>query len=65
MEWALPLEPIDGETVVGVKVEWGEADVAKRVKITGGVWAGEKKVGALKYNRVEKLGLQERIIAEK
>ena len=64
MAWEPPLEPIDGETIVGVKVEWGEADVAKQVKIAGGIWDGEKKLWALKYSQVEKLGLQERITLE-
>ena len=39
-------------------------DVAKRVKRAGGVWDGEKKIAALKYSQVEKLGLQERMVIE-
>ena len=62
--WEPPSEPIDGETIVGIKVEWGEVDVAKRVKRAGGVWDGEKKLWALKYSQVEKLGLQERMITD-
>lgn len=64
MDWDPPLDPPTGETIVGVKVEWGEADIARQVKIAGGVWDGQKKLWVLQYSQVEKLGLQERVTTE-
>jgi hypothetical protein len=50
------------DTVVGVRVVWGEADVARRVKRAGGTWDGQRKVWRLRAGAVRRLGLLERMV---
>ncbi len=50
------------KTVVGVRVVWGEADLARRVKQAGGRWDPERKVWDLPYGKVQRLGLEGRIV---
>ena len=49
------------ETMVGVRVAWGEAELAGRVKQAGGVWNRSKRLWSLRYDRALKLGLRDRI----
>ena len=46
----------------GVKVEWGELELARRVKAAGGEWDGERKVWLLDKETVAALGLEERVV---
>jgi len=46
----------------GVKVEWGELELARRVKAAGGEWDGERKVWLLDYEAVEALALEDRVV---
>ncbi len=49
------------DTTVGVRVVWGEADLARRVKRAGGRWDAEQKVWHLPYRTVKRLGLTDRM----
>ncbi|WP_420454908.1 hypothetical protein [Rubrivirga sp.] len=49
-------------TAVGVRVAWGEADVARRVKGAGGVWDARRKVWQLSAGEARRLGLDDRIV---
>ncbi|MBI1880120.1 MAG: hypothetical protein HYR94_18185 [Chloroflexi bacterium] len=53
--------PDPGE-VVQVRVEWGEADLARQVKQAGGVWKSQEKVWELPLGEVMALGLEDRIV---
>lgn len=55
-EWIPP------EELVGVRVVWGELDVARQVKRAGGVWLSEQKVWQLPYRQAIKLGLGSRVV---
>ncbi len=57
-------EWIAKKEVVMVKVAWGEKKIAYEIKKEGGVWSKSKQAWELSYEKVEKLGLQERIIKE-
>lgn len=51
-----------GDTVVGVQVVWGEAEVAQRVKRAGGTWDARNKVWRVEAGVARRLGLGERIV---
>ncbi len=57
-----PEPALSPETVVGVQVVWGEADLARRVKQVGGRWDARQKVWHLPYRTVQRLRLEERMI---
>ena len=50
------------DTLVGVRVVWGEADVARRVKRAGGTWDARRKVWRLRAGAVRALGLERRMV---
>jgi hypothetical protein len=45
----------------GVRVEWGEIDLARRVKAAGGEWDGQRKVRLVDQETVTALGLEARV----
>ena len=49
-------------TVVGVRVAWGEADVARRVKRAGATWDAGRKLWRLRAGAVRRLGLEARMV---
>lgn len=49
-------------TEVGVRVAWGEADVARRVKRAGGRWDASLKLWRLRAGTVRRLGLTDRMV---
>jgi hypothetical protein len=51
-----------GDTIATLKVNWGEAEIAKRVKQAGGKWNAQNRVWELRYDQVVKLGLEKRIV---
>lgn len=52
----------DEQTVVQVKVAWGERQVSRQVKQAGGVWNIKQRVWEIAYGKAKALGLGERII---
>ena len=57
-EWIPPNE------IVFVRVEWGEKEIAFKVKGAGGRWNKLKKAWELEYKKVVELGLEHRMIRE-
>lgn len=51
-----------GETIVGVRVKWGESQLSYLVKQAGGKWNRERKVWELRYDQALALGLESRIV---
>ena len=49
-------------TVVGIRVAWGEAEVARRVKQEGGTWDARLKLWRLLAGDARRLGLEDRIV---
>jgi hypothetical protein len=57
--WKPTLKP---DTFVDLRVGWGEANLADKIKYAGGRWDGVNKVWVLRYDLAVKLGLQARIV---
>ena len=55
--------PLD--QTVYIKVEWGEADIAWKVKKAGGVWNKKRKAWELERGKVAALNLEDRITGNK
>jgi hypothetical protein len=53
---------IPPQTIVKVEVEWGEADLARRIKSSGGKWNKEGKVWEIPFGKAKELGLQTRMV---
>lgn len=51
-----------GDTIAEIKVNWGEAEIGKRVRQAGGKWNPQNKVWELPYDQVVKLELEKRIV---
>lgn len=49
------------DTLVRVRVAWGEKDLGRKVKLAGGKWLPEVKLWELPYGKAVVLGLTERI----
>jgi len=65
VDWEPPAPPFQAETIVGVRVAWGEKEIACAVKRAGGRWNRVKRVWELTYERVRALGLEDRIVGPK
>ncbi len=50
------------DAIVAVRVNWGEAELARQVKRAGGKWNAQKKVWELRYDQVVKLRLRNRLV---
>lgn len=57
----LPSPPAP-ETMVGVKVDWGEVDVARAIKAAGGRWEPSLRLWKLRYDQVLALDLLDRLV---
>ncbi len=61
-DWVPPQKEIAPETLVGVRVVWGEVELARQVRQAGGRWNHRQKVWELRYDQVVQLGLLERMV---
>ncbi len=52
------------DTLVCIRVAWGEKDLGVKVKQAGGKWLPEKKLWELPYGKVVALELVERIVRD-
>ena len=62
VDWIPSPGPPAPETLMEVKVVWGEVDLARAIKQAGGRWDAAKKVWQLRYDKLVELGLQERAV---
>lgn len=60
-DWTPPAMVPTPETLVYVRVAWGEAEIARHVKAAGGQWHRGYKLWALPYRQVEQLKLLDRL----
>jgi hypothetical protein len=60
IDWR-PVRRLKPDTVVGVRVRWGELELAGRVRDAGGRWNRETRLWELRYDRAVQLELQDRI----
>jgi hypothetical protein len=59
--WTPP--PPAPDTIVGVRVAWGEAALARQIKAAGGQWNRQQQLWNIRYDQVVALGLVDRIVA--
>jgi hypothetical protein len=59
--WDPPHQAPDPATRVYLRVAWGEAAVAQRIRAAGGKWHREYKLWSLPYGQVVSLGLLDRL----
>ncbi len=57
-------EWMPADSLVRVRIAWGEVDLGVQVKQAGGKWLPEKKLWELAYVQVVKLGLLERMVRD-
>jgi hypothetical protein len=56
--WSPPEKP----EIVGLRVEFQETELQRRVKQAGGKWNGAKRVWEIHYDQAVALGLKKRIV---
>jgi len=61
-DWQPKQKFIPQNKIVQVKINYGEIDLARKVKSLGGKWNKTKKVWELAYGYVQALGLAKRIV---
>ena len=61
-DWRPEARPAGGETVVALRVGWQEHEVQQQVKAAGGTWDPMARVWRVSSERVERLGLESRIV---
>lgn len=62
IDWRPQLKRPKDDAIAEIKVNWGEAELGRRVKQAGGKWNPQKKVWELRYDQVVKLKLEQRIV---
>jgi hypothetical protein len=53
---------IKPDKIVKVKVDWGEKEIALKIKEPGAKWNRESRVWEIPFGKVKELGLQSRIV---
>ena len=48
--------------IVGVRVQWGEAGLAARIKAAGGSWDREAKIWRMSYGKAVELAVTDRLV---
>jgi hypothetical protein len=59
--WTPPTPAPD--TIVAVRVSWGEVELARSIKAAGGTWNRHKRAWELRYDQAVALGLLNRLVA--
>ena len=59
-EWDPPPDP---SAIVGIRVNWGERELARAVRKAGGLWNRQKRLWELRYDQAAALGLLDRLVA--
>jgi hypothetical protein len=59
--WEPPTTTPAPETLMYVRVAWGEVAIAQQIKAAGGRWQRNLKLWALPYGQIEHLGLLDRL----
>ena len=60
--WNPEAEKISPNKIVGLRIRYGEIDLARRVKSLGGKWNPRKKVWEIPYRYSKILRLEDRIV---
>lgn len=60
-KWVLNHKRIPANKIMKLKIDYGERDIAMKVKSLGGQWDSKKRVWKLPYKHIQLLHLEERI----
>lgn len=63
VDWEVKSPLPDPAAKVAVRIAWRESNFAYKIKRAGGVWNPMLKVWELEYQKVEQLGLTDRIVS--
>ena len=58
--WSPP--PPSPDMILGIRVAWGEAELARTIKAAGGQWNRQQRVWELRYDQIVALGLLDRLV---
>ncbi|HKR61535.1 MAG TPA: hypothetical protein VJS64_17745 [Pyrinomonadaceae bacterium] len=62
----IPRQPqIKPETIVDLRIDYGEVELGRKVKATGGKWNPAKRLWEIRYDQAVALDLEPRIQKEK
>ena len=61
-DWEPPELLLKTETIVGVRVAWGEKELASLVRRAGGKWNRDLRIWELRYDSALAIGVADRII---
>ena len=50
------------DDMVGVRIDYVEADLREQVKPAGGIWRSKQKLWELSYAKVVALGIEDRVV---
>ena len=53
---------IAGDAIVGIRVDYQELELRRKVKRAGGRWNPERRGWEVRYDRVVEMGLEERVV---
>ncbi|HEX9005141.1 MAG TPA: hypothetical protein VGB07_34845 [Blastocatellia bacterium] len=59
--WTPPPAPIPATAIVGVRVEFAEVELQRKVKQAGGRWNPTRRLWEIRYDQAARLGLKSRI----
>lgn len=60
--WEPPRKAPAPETLIFLRVAWGEVEVARQIKAAGGMWRRDLRLWSITYGQAAQLGLHERIV---
>ena len=60
--WSPPPIALPPDTIVYLRVDWGEPEVAREIKTAGGQWRRDLKLWALRYAEARRLDLLDRMV---
>jgi hypothetical protein len=61
-DWQQNTAIIPKNKIVSIEIQYGEIDLARKVKSLGGKWNKDKKVWEISYGNVQFLGLTKRMV---
>jgi hypothetical protein len=61
-QWNPEKVKIPPNKIVNIRINYGEIELARKVKNLGGIWDRSKKLWQIPYRKVEILRLQDRIV---
>lgn len=65
IDWEPPKDRIAADSMVSIHVDLKEKELQNKVKRAGGKWNQNRKLWDIRYDKVQELGLEERVVEGK